>query len=78
MSDKPEKKESLTSERCRACWYCGYMGTKACTGPRCCDYFLVTGQLRGCPAGDGCTRFRPGPRPRQLVRIRNRNWELAQ
>lgn len=27
-----------------------------------CNYMLVTGTMRGCPAGEGCTRFEEGER----------------
>lgn len=73
-----DDEKPATSERCRACYYCGYLDTHDCTGPRCCDYFLVTGQRRGCPAGDGCTRFRPGPRPKTFLRRKYHNFELEQ
>lgn len=31
-----------------------------------CDFFSVTGQLRGCPAGTGCTRRVTGKRARSI------------
>lgn len=30
-----------------------------------CDYMYLTGKMRGCPAGEGCKRFRPGLRATQ-------------
>lgn len=27
-----------------------------------CDYLYLTGKMRGCPAGDECTRYEEGPR----------------
>lgn len=50
---KPAPKPQKMSKRCLSCnWYGGrYTHT--------CDYFLLTGQRRGCPAGDKCTRYKP-------------------
>lgn len=31
-----------------------------------CDFFSVTGQVRGCPAGTGCTRKKTGKRARSV------------
>ncbi len=40
--------------RCRRCEYSGQLG-----GPLVvCDYLLITGHRRGCPAGRKCTRFK--------------------
>lgn len=44
------------SVRCRKCEY--RYGWKE-TGMMCCDYFGRTGKLRGCPAGDNCTKYKP-------------------
>ena len=44
------------SKRCRECqylWGNRYSGTLLC------DYFGRTGELRGCPGGDNCTKFEP-------------------
>lgn len=43
------------SARCRKCLYRGRAG-----GTLCCDFFVVTGQLRKCKAGQECVRFEPG------------------
>lgn len=50
---KPAPKPQKMSKRCLSCnWYGGsYTHT--------CDYFLLAGQRRGCPAGDKCTRYKP-------------------
>ena len=74
MSDGKEG----TTERCRECWYHGWLDSHACSGDVCCDYLLVEGKLRGCPAGDECVHFRPGKRPPNLIRRKYRNFELAQ
>lgn len=39
-----------------------------------CDYAYLTGRIRGCPAGEGCKRFEPGPRlkPKLLGPLRRR------
>lgn len=34
---------------------CAYFGTNTHT----CDYILITGQRRGCPAGPLCNRYKP-------------------
>lgn len=48
---------SVVTERCRACLYfCSCDGHYVIPT---CDYFLKTGQLRGCPAGDDCDKFLP-------------------
>ena len=36
------------------CKGCSYLGTNSMG--KCCDYNYLTGQVRGCPAGNGCTR----------------------
>lgn len=35
------------------CATCHYHGK--CDGRICCDYLLMTGKIRPCPAGKGCT-----------------------
>lgn len=32
-----------------------------------CDYCYITGKMRGCPAGENCTRFVAGKRCRERV-----------
>ena len=44
-------------ERCKSCRY--RSGTPRDNG---CDYLLLTGKARGCPAGEGCRRYEAGPR----------------
>ena len=44
---------SLVSERCKNCRYKG----EVLFGELCCDYILITGEKRGCPAGDECDKF---------------------
>lgn len=48
---------SVVTERCRECLYfcnndCHFIVPT-------CDYFLITGKRRGCPAGDECDKFLP-------------------
>ena len=45
---------SLVSERCENCKYKG----EVLFGERCCDYILITGKKRECPAGDECDKFK--------------------
>lgn len=32
-----------------------------------CDFLLITGELRGCPIGDECTRYKKGDRKRKWM-----------
>lgn len=47
-------KKSLVTERCKECMYSGYV----LFHDLCCDYMLLTGKHRDCPAGDECTKFK--------------------
>lgn len=49
--DSREPGEARRMRHCRGCIYLGTAGNFAN-----CDYYLRTGQRRGCPAGKGCTR----------------------
>lgn len=49
---------SLVSKRCERCKYVG----EILFGEPCCDYMLITGKPRNCPAGDECIRY-VGSRP---------------
>ena len=44
---------SLVTERCEKCKYKG----EVMFWEPCCDYILITGKSRGCPAGDECDKF---------------------
>lgn len=44
-----------------------------------CDFMYLTGKMRGCPAGEECTRFEEGQRmkdPTEAVRIALMNTEI--
>ena len=43
----------LVTERCEKCKYKG----EVLFGESCCDYILIAGKSRGCPAGDECDKF---------------------
>lgn len=43
----------LVSDKCKDCKYKG----EVLFGELCCDYILITGKKRGCPAGDDCDKF---------------------
>lgn len=56
------------------------MGTRGVVDPYCngciyrgnyniCDYLLVTGELRGCPAGKGCNKRSAGRKKRLNANI---------
>lgn len=47
-------KTSLVTERCKKCEYAGYV----LFHELCCDYMLITGERRDCPAGDECNKFK--------------------
>ena len=48
-----EEAMCLVTERCEKCKYKG----EVLFGEPCCDYILITGKSRGCPAGDECDKF---------------------
>lgn len=56
----PAPKGTRTPEKylagCKGCIYLGH-------NSRTCDFYLMTGQRRGCPAGEDCTRRREKHRP---------------
>ena len=47
---------SVVTERCKECEYSG----EILFGEPCCDYILITGKPRGCPAGDECNKYDDG------------------
>jgi len=53
----------LTNERCKTCAYSHYVGSLSTNAPSsqnyACIYCLRVGQLRGCPAGKHCTKYKP-------------------
>lgn len=57
------------TKRCETCWYVGSLRTAVDRGGNSCDYMLITGKLRGCPAGDQCTKYKEGRRPNTYMRI---------
>lgn len=46
----PQEKGKTMANNCATCFYHG-----KCGGMICCNFFLMTGQRRPCPAGEGCT-----------------------
>lgn len=44
---------------------CIYKGTNTDT----CDYLLITGKPRGCPAGAKCTRYSTGKKARKVPKL---------
>lgn len=54
----PYKKpaERKAGEGCKGCFYRKRMDG---AGPMACHYSIMTGELRGCPPGEGCTRYKP-------------------
>lgn len=52
----------INDKHCRSCKYHGWLGNHALT----CDYILIVGTSRGCPAGPGCIRYEKGERKKTL------------
>lgn len=50
---KKEKPMCLVTERCEKCKYKG----EVMFWEPCCDYILIAGKSRGCPAGDECDKY---------------------
>ena len=48
-----EETMCLVTKRCEKCKYKG----EVLFGEPCCDYILIAGKSRGCPAGDECDKF---------------------
>lgn len=45
-------------EACRTCVYCNpESGANYVSGVLVCNYLIVTGEVRGCPAGTGCKQY---------------------
>lgn len=53
LPDK-DKAQAAQAKLLAACKGCIYLGHQSKT----CDYFIMTGVRRGCPAGENCTRRR--------------------
>ena len=54
---------SLCDSTCKPCIYSGVMSTWGIA----CNYILITGNRRGCPAGKGCERRIVGKKPAQSI-----------
>lgn len=52
---------SVCTKRCSSCYF-GTTYARMSDGQRICDYILITGHRRGCPAGDDCDKYRKGRR----------------
>lgn len=50
---------SVVTKRCRDCLYYSDNSRHHAHGWASCDYILLVGHSRGCPAGDECTRYTP-------------------
>lgn len=63
---------TVCTDYCKPCYYASCNRTGYDHGTMTCDYLIVTGEKRGCPAGDGCKRFREGKRSRRpVIGVRN-------
>ena len=48
---------TVSAEKCKTCVYSrGYNMEQADV---CCMYIVITGERRGCPGGDECTKYKP-------------------
>jgi hypothetical protein len=45
-----KRRQDERDEKCRTCHYYAY-------GSNTCDFYIITGERRGCPAGADCTRW---------------------
>lgn len=60
------------------CRPCIYAGRNQCTkAPGTCDYYLLTGKRRPCPAGKGCTVRDTSKKARVQIRIGKRPRTVA-
>lgn len=50
----------VSREHCGKCKY---------YGPTTCDYYLQTKERRGCPAGEGCTRFAKSAKAKDVLKL---------
>lgn len=64
---KTESTFSLTSERCKKCAYSSILSGGDSFREIACLYILDELEPRGCPAGDQCTKFKPGNRIRHRI-----------
>lgn len=55
-------KEQPTAKDCRK--GCIYLGSAH--GEECCNYLLATGQMRGCPVGKDCTKYKRGKKRKKI------------
>lgn len=58
--------EHTIDKHCKGCKYL-FKGHYGCT--KCCDYLLITGEPRGCPAGEGCTKKEIGNRDKVTLKF---------
>lgn len=68
---KPAERKSTKDDgkRCKR-YSCLYHPRKE--APNGCDYTLITGKLRGCPAGEGCNCYKRGTaKQRKQLQIEN-------
>ena len=47
------------------CGKCRYYGPASHT----CDYYCITKERRGCPAGEGCTKFEKGTKAKNVLKL---------
>lgn len=63
------------TKRCRTCFYfCNNDRHFICPT---CDYMLITGHMRGCPAGDECDKYFPRAEGMKILNPRGRPTRIA-
>lgn len=63
QKEAAERKKKNICRKTKSCVYGGRFNNAGC-----CDYILITGKKRPCPAGD-CKVYRTGKKARQIKRI---------
>lgn len=61
----PDVKSPCVSKACKGCFYLNRGGDASC------DFYLLTGRRRGCPAGEGCKEYHPKKREYLARHFRN-------
>lgn len=54
------QESSRVTNKCRSCIYRTYMGAGRTMENLACYYAAITEEVRGCPAGDQCTKYVKG------------------
>lgn len=58
-------KPGICTRRCNSCAYSFHDGLESITTTTYCGYLVRTGKPRPCPAGQGCTEYKPKRRKKK-------------